>query len=179
MDSYKRPIKLNTYKDMENMVKSDNYKDKIYDIVVNTFEVTCYMFPLEEWEAADEKERNFFEKGIRSVVGFNGAATGKMIIEPSSGEFLTAMAANMLGIEAPDAEEKSGALCEVANIICGNTVPLFAHDDQICYIEPPSVLQETENMDGDIDAMKKESVHVYLDEGAVRITVYYTMEEEL
>lgn len=172
-------IKLNRYKDMEKMSKSDNYKEKIYDIAVNTFEVTCYMFPFEEWETADEEERNFFEKGIRSEVGFKGAATGKMIIEPSSGEFLTAMAANMLGIEAPDAEEKSGALCEIANIICGNTVPLFAHDDQICYIEPPTVLQETEDMDEGMDAMKRESVQVFLDEGAVRITVYYVMEEEL
>ena len=158
---------------------SDSYKEKIYDIAVRTFEVSCYMFPLEEWELTDEEEVHFSKKGIRAVVGFDGAAEGKMIIAPSSGELLTAMAANMLGIEAPNEEEESGALCEITNIICGNTVPLFAHNDHICYIEPPIILKETEEADEKTDPMERESVQVFLDEGAVKITVYYRMEEEL
>lgn len=156
---------------------SDNYKGKIYDIAVNALEITCYMFPLEDWEA--EKE-GFTKKGIRAVVGFNGAAKGKMVITPSSEQFLTGIASNMLGEENPDAEEKAGALCEIANIICGNTVPLFARNDKICYIEPPVILDEAEEkVEKELEEMKEESVQVFLDEGSVEITVHYLMEATL
>lgn len=175
----RKPVQSEACKYKKKIIMSYSYKDKIYNIAANAFEVACYMFPLQEWEITEKEKIAFDGNKIRSVISFNGAASGKMIFEPSSENFLTAIAANMLGIEDPDEKEKSGALCEIANIVCGNTVPLFAHDDQICFIEPPAVLAGEVDMDEGMETMKKESVQVFLDEGAVRITVYYAMEEEL
>ena len=48
---------------------------------------------------------------------------------------------NMLGEDDPTNEEKEGALCEIANIVCGNAAPLFAKNDKICVIKPPQIIE--------------------------------------
>ncbi|HYX06439.1 MAG TPA: chemotaxis protein CheX [Bacteroidales bacterium] len=154
---------------------SNSYKDKIYDIAVNIFEVTCCMFPLEEWEFEDAKIQPISVDGVRSVIGFNGAANGEMIIIPSS-ELYSAIAANMLGVEEPDETQKSGALCEIANIICGNTVPLFADTEHICYIEHPRIIESKEEMPSRPDNAKEEVLQLYLDEGQAEIKIYYSIK---
>ncbi|MDR8392852.1 chemotaxis protein CheX [Aliifodinibius sp. S!AR15-10] len=153
------------------------YSDKIHAIAVNTFEVTCYMFPLEEWEIEEGNHLSQPDDEVRSIVGFEGAAEGGMVISPSE-ELLTAIAANMLGVEAPDEQQKTGALCEITNIICGNTVPLFAEDQNICNIQPPRMAEPGEDTDATFEGMNKESLQVLLDEGLVDITVYYSKMEE-
>lgn len=148
-------------------------KDNIYDIAVNAFEVTCFMFSLEKQEI--EELPRISENTKRAAVDFNGAAEGRMVIHPSE-ELLTAIAANMLGTENPNEEEKSGALCEIANIICGNIVPLFAGDNAICYVEPPTIIEENTVGLKDKEDMETERVQIYLDEGIVEILVYYSIE---
>jgi CheY-specific phosphatase CheX len=152
---------------------STTYTDDIHDIAVNTFEITCYMFPLEEWEMEDADELQQPDGSLRSIVKFDGAAEGGMVINPS-GDLLNAIAANMLGVDEASDEEKQGALCEIANIICGNTVPLFAKDENICYIRPPRIAEQDEDADALFDSAHKEEIKVYLDEGVADITIYYT-----
>lgn len=154
---------------------SSSYEREIYDIAVKTFETTCYMFPLEDWEINESTQSVLPKSGLCSVVGFHGAAKGKMVINPTD-SLLSAMAENMLGLEDPNEEQKTGALCEIANIICGNTVPLFAHDNNICYIEPPEIAEANEDFRGEDDDFKKEKIEVQLDEGLVGITVFYSIE---
>lgn len=154
------------------------YRDKIYDIAINTFEITCYMFPLEEWEMEGIDEQSELDNDIRAIVRFNGAAEGGMVVNPSE-RLREAIASNMLGIDAPDEEEKNGALCEIANIICGNTVPLFAHDESICYIYPPRIVESGENTGHTFEGMNKESLRMFLDEGVADIFVYYKMREDI
>ena len=146
------------------------YADSINDIALKTFEVTCFMFPMEEWEMEDE-DLELPDGSVRSVVLFDGAAKGAMVINPSE-PLLDAIAANMLGIDEASDEEKEGALCEIANIVCGNTVPLFAKDQDICYIRPPRIAEIGEDTDKAFEEMNKEVVNVYLDEGVVEITLY-------
>jgi len=156
-------------------IMSNSYKDKIYDIAVNIFEVTCYMFPMEEWEFEDTQIQPIPEDGVSSVVGFNGAAKGDLIITPSS-ELYSAIASNMLGVVEPDESQKSGALCEIANIICGNTVPLFADTEHICYIKPPRIIESKDEMPSRPDDAKEEVLQLYLDEGQVEIRIYYSLK---
>ena len=148
------------------------YTDSVHDIALNTFEVTCYMFPLDEWEMEDE-DIELPDGSVRSVVKFDGAAEGGMVINPSS-ELLAAIASNMLGEDDANDEEKKGALCEIANIICGNTVPLFANNEHICVIRPPRIAETGENTDETFNGMHREDVKVYLDEGICEITLYYS-----
>lgn len=130
------------------------------------------MYPLDEWEIEDEDLQEP-DGSVRSVVKFDGAAEGAMVINPSA-DLLEAIAANMLGIDEASEEEKEGALCEIANIICGNTVPLFAKNDHICYIRPPQIAGKNEDTDSTFANMHKEVVKAYLDEGIVEITIYYS-----
>lgn len=144
-------------------------RDKIYDSVVKTFEVVCYMHPLEKSEIEDQ---NLIipDHQIYSVVEFDGAVEGKMIITPSD-ELLSEMTKNMLAIDNPDEEQMTGALSEVSNIICGNTVPLFAKNEDICYIRPPRILKEYEVRAGENKEVNKEFLRVFLDGGVVEIIV--------
>lgn len=153
------------------------YADKIQEIAATTFEITCYMFPLDDWEIEDEVITAPASNNLKSVVTFDGAAEGGMVIKPSD-ELLDAMASNMLGVEEADIEQKKGALCEIANIICGNTVPLFAKNKKICYIRPPRIAESDEDIDQTFGDMSKESLNVYLDEGMAEITIYYSEEGE-
>lgn len=146
------------------------YADSINDIALKTFEVTCFMFPMDEWEMEDE-DIVLPDGDVRSVVEFDGAAEGAMVINPSE-PLLSAIAENMLGIDEVDDLEKEGALCEIANIVCGNTVPLFARDQNICVIRPPRIADPYENTDETFKDMSREDVKVYLDEGVVEITLY-------
>lgn len=156
---------------------STRYSDQIRDIVNETFEITCYMFPLEDWEIEDGAVLTEPGGKLRSIVRFDGAAEGAMVINPSP-ELLESMACNMLGIDRADQEQKKGALCEIANIICGNTVPLFARDKNICYIRPPRIAEPGEDTDQTFAGMTKETMQVNLDEGAAQITIYYSEEEQ-
>lgn len=152
------------------------YANKIHEIAVSTFEITCYMFPLEEWEMDDPSSLQQPSNELRSIVKFDGAAQGAMVINPSD-ELAEAIATNMLGVEAADDELKQGALCEIANIICGNTVPLFAKDENICYIRPPRIAEVNEDTDMIFTGMNKESIQIFLDEGVAEIIIYYSKEQ--
>lgn len=158
------------------MIQTKRIADTIRDIANHIFEVTCYMFPLEEWELDAECSMPDFNECIASIVQFDGAAEGAMVIQPTP-SLLDAIAANMLGIETVDREQKEGALCEIANIICGNTVPLFAHNKQICYIRPPRIVVPNEKVDQLFKSMHKEVLTLFLDEGAVQITTFYSNGE--
>ena len=150
------------------------YTDRIHDIALHTFEITCYLFPLEEWEIEDV---NLLDKpngsGTKSIVKFDGAAEGGMVINLSH-SLAEAIAANMLGVEVASQDETEGAVNEIANIICGNTVPLFASDKNICVIRPPRILLPTEEPDDIFKGMQKEQLQVLLDEGVADITIYYS-----
>lgn len=148
------------------------HEERLKGIAYQTFEITCYMFPLEEWELEDEPV-NLGEDSISAVVHFDGAAEGGMQIRVSP-DLFDAIAENMLGMDQGSHELKEGALCEIANIICGNTVPIFAKGEKICYIRTPKIVSGKQAADEEFKAMKQETVHIHLDEGVAEITIYYS-----
>lgn len=147
--------------------------ERLKGIAYQTFEITCYMFPLEEWEMEEQGVVELGDDSISAMVRFDGAVEGGMKIRVSP-DLFDAIAENMLGMEKGDREIKEGALCEIANIICGNTVPIFAKGDKICYIRPPKIVDEQNEPDKEFDAMKNETVMVHLDEGVAEINIYYS-----
>ena len=147
---------------------------KIFEAAVETFEITCYMFPVED-DADTDWDKKPVSKKVQSIVDFDGAANGKVIITPSE-SLLTAMAGNMLGIDSPNQNQKEEALCEVANIIAGNIAPHFSGKAGICYIHPPQLVTEKENALRPENALE-ETVRVHLDEGMVDIKVLYQIGE--
>lgn len=152
-------------------------EDKLRGIAYRTFEITCYMYPLEEWELEDlsDDERELNADSVTALVEFDGAAEGAISIRVSP-ELLNAIAENMLGMEESTEELKEGALREIANIICGNTVPVFAKGDNICYIRSPRIIEDHKNPGEELKAMEQEHLHIYLDEGVAELTIYYSTD---
>ncbi|REL38701.1 chemotaxis protein CheX [Rhodohalobacter sp. SW132] len=153
------------------------HEDKLRGIAYRTFEITCYMYPLEEWELEDlsDEERELNDNSITALVEFDGAAKGAMSIRVSP-ELLDAISENMLGMEEGTDELKEGALCEIANIICGNTVPVFAKGDNICYIRSPRIIEDHTNPGQELMSMQNECLQIYLDEGVAELTIYYSTD---
>lgn len=144
---------------------------QVYDIAVETFEVSSFLYPIKEDEVTDKQQFLPPENKVRTEVGFRGASEGQIVLTPSQ-KVLTAMAGNMLGIDKPSEKQKKDALCEVGNIICGNVVSLLSDDDNICYIEPSRLLYDEEETSGEITDKIIETVSIYLDEGKVEIDLY-------
>jgi len=147
--------------------------DQIRDITYETFEITCYMFPLDEWELEDLDIEEIEDPVTGAMVRFDGASEGGLMIRPNE-ELLKAIASNMLGEDEATVEQKDGALCEIANIICGNTVPIFAKDDKICYIRPPFIVEANYDPEKEFEGYKHETLRVFLDEGVAEIDIYYS-----
>lgn len=151
-------------------------KRKIYESAVETFEITCFLFPVEKQDGESDGPNNDRGSHLRSIVGFNGATDGKVVITPSV-SLLSAMAANMLGIDSPDQSQKEEALCEVANIISGNIAPLFSHDEEICYINPPRLIERKGEQEYAMEGAEKESIRIFFNEGVADIKVYHQIQE--
>ena len=147
--------------------------DQIRDITNETFEITCYMFPLDEWELEDLDIEEIEDPVTGAMVRFDGASEGGLMIRPNE-ELLKAIASNMLGEDEATVEQKDGALCEIANIICGNTVPIFAKDDKICYIRPPFIVEANYDPEKEFEGYEHETLRVFLDEGIAEIDIYYS-----
>lgn len=146
-------------------------EEKLKGIAYQTFEITCYMFPLEEWEIDEQGVVELGDDSVSAYVEFDGAAEGGIKIRVSP-ELLDAIAENMLGMEEETAELKEAALCEIANIICGNTVPMFASGDKICYIRPPKIVENGDEYITDQTTKIYKRVQMYLDEGVAELTIF-------
>lgn len=145
--------------------------EELKAIAYRTFEITCYMFPLEEWEIEEQNEMELDEDSVSAYVEFDGAAEGGIKIRVSP-ELLEAIAENMLGTDDGGTELKEAALCEIANIICGNTVPMFASGDKICYIRPPEIVDNGAGCKILQDTEIFKRVQIYLDEGIAELTIF-------
>ncbi len=153
---------------------STELQKKLREIAESIFEITCYMFamdPEEIGEIHSEVDNNGDEFRAAKVT-FHGAATGAMVISADE-QLFVAIAANMLGVDETHENEKEAALREIANIICGNTVPLFAKNGKICYIDPPEIYSDA----SDLTKIYKDYNHceltLYLDEGVSQISIFY------
>lgn len=149
-------------------------QNKLRDIAESIFEITCYMFPMDPDEIEEmHPDVDMKQEQFRSAkVTFHGAATGAMVISADEQLFVS-IAANMLGVDETHDNEKEAALREIANIICGNTVPLFAKNGKICYIDPPEIYKN----DSKLAELYKDYNHceltLYLDEGVSQISIFY------
>lgn len=157
---------------------SNLFRYKIFEAAVNTFERNCFMFPLDESEVEDVVDAESALANICSVVKFHGAAKGGTKVRTSN-ELMRALGANMLGIDRPNPQEKREALCEIANIICGNIVPVFSTESDICYLEPPKIVKCPSCSFEESSNHKSETVCIYMDEGMAQIEVYYESTEEV
>lgn len=153
---------------------SAELQSKLREIAESIFEIACYMSSVEPEEFGDEKsvEHLDLKEAKSAIVTFKGAATGAMVISVDDHLF-KAIAANMLGVDETHDKEKEAALCEIANIICGNTVPIFANNGNICTIDPPKIYKHDSNLLVTYKDHNHSELTLCLDEGVSQVSIYY------
>jgi len=111
----------------------------LQEAAVNTFEDICFMYQVPELKDV----QNNLTVEAASEVRYRGDYTGSLLIETRGGLF-SAIAANILSIDNPSAQQKKDALGEVANIICGNVVTSLGRGKMGYKIESPRPLKKDE-----------------------------------
>ena len=115
---------------------NNRWKTELSQATTLTFEELCFLFPDPEAEASPD------ELTVDAVVRvtFCGPFNGSLVVK-LYGALLPTLAANMLGEEAPPSNDQQlDALCEVANVICGNILPKIAGADAIFNLNPPELV---------------------------------------
>ena len=139
------------------------------------FEDLCFMF--ETPELAEQQAA--LAPAAAAEVKFRGAFSGKLVLLVSP-DLYPAIATNMLGEKDPTPRQMEDALCEMANVICGNVVPELALGNPGYLIETPRVTGtdlETHGLLG----MAMASCRLNLDRGRADALMfvdgYFTREE--
>lgn len=126
--------------------------DNIYD---SFLKATKYVFQmmLNISEVSKISEDSFeYAEGLKISIGVTGDYTGKVIYKFPQGTSLK-LVNLMSGMDFDSIDEfVTSAVSEIANIISGNVVSLFASTNIKCDITPPMVGKVEENEDYDIES---------------------------
>lgn len=109
--------------------------DALAQVAEETFESLAFMLAMPPEDEAP------LEGTVLTVVEFSGPFAGCLIVGAAP-ELLTPLAGNMLGLveEAPATAEEEDALRELANVICGNLLPVIAGAEAVFRVHPPALL---------------------------------------
>jgi len=121
-------------------MKQITYDNELYQVAANTLETLAMMFLVSEDEVPVGAES---EPGHIVSVTFDGPFSGTLTLSVSE-SMLGELAANMLGLI--DSSETTGvqqedALGELANVICGNLLPMLAGVDPVFNVHTPMISQ--------------------------------------
>lgn len=132
-----------------------------------TFEDLALLFP----ESVPTPEQGAEPLDVAVSVDFRGPMTGRLVLRASEC-VLPAIAANMLGEdESRQAPLQRDALGELANVICGNVLPMVAGAEAVFHLAAPAVHTEHDRLSRDEDAPKA-SVCFGVEDGRVEAHLY-------
>jgi hypothetical protein len=173
----------------------------LYAAAMLTFEQLGFMFAISEQEvrawdgdapardtadAPDVPEPPDATDSVEAVAGvpFWGPVSGRLEVVAAGG-LLPALAANMLGEDAPPSREtQRDALGEVANVICGNALPAIAGAAAVFRLGPPQVIDGAPRADAGRGGASKgagwgaeaealeAAVHLTLDAGRASVRLF-------
>jgi CheY-specific phosphatase CheX len=110
----------------------------LYRAAALTFEQLGFMLPSPELA---QKQLTATPK-VAVTVRFLGPVNGRLTVL-LCGDLLPAITANMLGEESsPTLEQQHDALREIANVICGNMLPLIAGTKPVFNVDFPQVMTD-------------------------------------
>ncbi len=113
-----------------------NLQKELYRAAVLTFEELGLFLPSPE---LDDTQRQAAAEGT-VIVPFGGPFSGHLVVTVC-GDVLGGLAANMLGEdEVTEPEQRSDALGEIGNVICGNILPRIAGTRELFNLRPPRVM---------------------------------------
>ena len=132
-------------------------------VTIETLERLAFMFAFSD-EGEENPPTDFM---ATASVSFTGPFSGTLVMMMSI-EVLQELAGNMLGLD--DGEEitedqRSDALKETMNVICGNLLPAIAGDEVVFNIDVPGILPKDEEVKkgAEIPDERERSAKVILD----------------
>jgi len=129
-----------------------------------TFEELGFVFTTPE---LSEQQRSAPTDAAVSVA-FRGPFSGRMVLQVSK-DLLPTLAANMLGEDEPPSERwQRDALCEIANVICGNALPVIAGAKEVFHLSAPQFIEGAPE-NGEKPAAE---AHVGLEEGRADVLLF-------
>lgn len=140
---------------------NEAWSDALARAVSDVFENLCFMLPAPRGSLPPQVD------GVSRVVlavDFSGAGHGSLhLVLPDS--MVAVVAAAMLGEDGPlELSEQYDAASELANIVCGNVLPLVAGERRVFDLASPRVIAtHRASVAERYDAL----AHVLLDEGLV------------
>jgi chemotaxis protein CheY-P-specific phosphatase CheC len=106
-----------------------------------------------------------------AIVSFNGPFSGCLLLSLSS-EILPQLSANMLGEQGSSvASLEQDALCEVANVICGNALPAIYGFEPIFHLDAPKSIDESDFENLESAYHQAARVNITFDTGHAEVTL--------
>ncbi len=125
---------------------SSAHEQTLRGVAEQTFEALAFLFPLGPDEEGSAPPQADPSPGAGETclvrVGFDGPFHGSLEVELGE-EMLKTVTVNMLGFEegdAPDPATQRDALCELANVICGNLLPEIGGAEAVFDVEAPQIV---------------------------------------
>ena len=149
------------------------WKAALSQALLDVFESLCFMLPRPARESLPPEQAGLSRLVV--AVDFRGAGTGTLHLTlPDS--MVASVATAMLGEdEAPPLPEQYDAVCELANIVCGNALPRIVGDRAVFDLASPRVIA---TMAADLGDLFDASARVHLDEGLVGAAIVLEMHPE-
>lgn len=139
----------------------------LYKTAASTFEEVGFLFLL---PGMDEHHREAQLEASVSVE-FDGPSRGRLVLSAHGG-MLPVLTANMLGVDSPaSVEQQHDALGEIANVVCGNVLPMIAGRISVFRIAAPRAMNAEELA----RCMREESaaqVQLPLEEGRADLALF-------
>jgi CheY-specific phosphatase CheX len=116
-----------------------SYDALLVAAATRTFEEMCFFFAV---PLLTDEQRDARPEAAMSV-RFEGPMTGRLVVRLCGG-MLGRLAANMMGDAADDAAMQRDALGEVANVVCGNLLPIIGGPSDVYVLDAaqPTVVLE-------------------------------------
>jgi CheY-specific phosphatase CheX len=153
------------------MKMNEAWSSALDQSVRGVFENLCFMVPA---PASAEPPEPAAVSRVVLAVDFRGAGRGTLLLAlPES--MLALVASAMLGEDGPlELAEQHDAACELANIVCGNVLPLVAGERAVFDLSPP---RSSTTTDPSLGRGGEASAAVPLDEGLVLASLSLELEE--
>ncbi len=144
-----------------------NMEAALSQATILTFEELGFLLPTPEFKHEDQD-------GVKDgtvCVHFRGTFSGDLLLSLHGG-LLPFVAANMLGEdEAPSREIQEGALRELANVICGNALPLIVGKREVFQLDAPRQINAEEEK-SILNNLPTATVYIGLDEGRADVSLF-------
>lgn len=149
------------------------WKSALSEAMLEVFESLCFMLPRPARESLPPEVAGVSR--VILAVDFSGAGSGQLHLTlPDS--MIASVASAMLGEdEPPPIAEQYDAVCELANIVCGNVLPRIAGERAVFDLSSPRVIA---TMDANLGDMFDASARVQMDEGLVCAAIALEMRPE-